>query len=111
MNTERAHFGMIYMNQKIYAVGGFGGHRSEESMEIFDLITRRWTEQPIPFNVFHHCMTQLSANQFILIAGHTFIGSNEVSKNVTTEKYFNLTIYFFLHFTAQNIFYKLSFLF
>ena len=78
MMTKRSHFGLIYLKGKIYAVGGFGDSGSKNSMEIFDSTTRRWTNQSMPFSVDGHCITQLSANQFILIAGK----SGRVSKNV-----------------------------
>ena len=99
MTTERSLFGMIYLKQKVYAVGGNGGSGSKNSMEIYDPNNRTWTKQSIPFSVYHHCITTLSANQFIVIGGY----HNGVSKNVMTKKCFNPIIHF-LHFTAQNIF-------
>ena len=66
MTSERWKFDMIYLKEKVYAVGGSGG---SNSMDIFDSTTRTWAKQSIPFSVSHHCISQLSANQFILIAG------------------------------------------
>jgi len=88
MTTKRRKFDMIYLNQKVYAVGGVGGSSSRESMDIFDSATRRWTKQSIPFSVFSHCMTQLSANQFILIGGWSS-GSNVTTRiyDVTTSSW------------------------
>ena len=77
MTTERTDFDMIYLKGKVYAVGGTGGSRSENSMDIFDSTTRTWKKQSIPFSVSNHCITQLSANQFLLIGGI----SRGVSKN------------------------------
>lgn len=99
MTTERTRFGLIHLKQKVYAVGGYGGSGSQNSMEIYDSNNRTWTKQSIPFSVYYHCITILTANQFILIGGF----HNGVSKNVMTKKYFNPTIDF-LHFTAQNVF-------
>ena len=78
MTTERSSFDMIYMKEKVYAVGGSGGSGAENSMEIFASTTRTWTKQSIPFSVYYHCISQLSENRFILIGGHY----REVSKNV-----------------------------
>ena len=66
MTTEREGFDMVHVNHKIYAVGGAGSRRS---MEIFDPNTRTWTNQSIPFTAYRHCITQLSADQFILTGG------------------------------------------
>ena len=78
MTTARGIFQIIYQKQKIYAVGGMGG---SNSMESYDLKTRTWTKESIPFGVYGHCIAQLSADQFILIGGY----SNGVSKNVITK--------------------------
>ena len=91
MTTERTDFDMIYQKGKVYAVGGSGGSRSKNSMDIFDSTTRAWTKQSMPFSVNSHCISQLSANQFILIAGN----NDKVSKNVMKKKYFNPRISFF----------------
>ena len=88
MTTVRFFFDMIYMKGKVYAVGGTGGSGSENSMDIFDSTTRTWTNESISFSVYGHCITQLSENQFILIAGYR----SGVSKNVMKKKYFNPTI-------------------
>ena len=98
MTTERGYFDMIYLKEKVYAVGGSGTSGSRNSMEIFDSTTRTWTKQSIPFSVEHHCISQLSANQFILIAG----ASSRVSKNVMKKKYFNPTIPFFTFHYVKN---------
>ena len=91
MTEERYRFEIIYLKGKVYAVGGQGGSGSRNSMEIFDSTTRTWTKQSIPFSVNNHCISQLSENQFILIAGY----NGEVSKNVMKKKYFNAKIPFF----------------
>ena len=71
MTTKRSYFGMIHLKNKIYAVGGYDGSRSTNSMDIFESSTRTWTKQSIPFDVYHHCITELSANQLILLGGNT----------------------------------------
>ena len=81
MTTERNLFDMIYIKGKVYAVGGRGsngGRTGLNSMDIFDSTTRTWTKQSIPFSVRDHCISKLSENQFILIAGD----SNGVSTDV-----------------------------
>ena len=70
MTTKRGYFDMIYLKGKVYAVGGDGNSGSRSSMDIFDSTTRTWTKQSMPFSVYGHCISQLSANQFILIAGY-----------------------------------------
>ena len=70
MTTERAGFYMIYLKGKVYAVGGERGSGATNSMDIFDSKSGMWTKQLIPFNVAGHCITQLSANQFILMEGY-----------------------------------------
>ena len=109
MPKKRANFDMIYLKQKVYAVGGlynYIGSGITNSMDIFDSISRTWTNQPIPFSIGGHCMTQLSTNQFMLIGGGN---SSGVSKNVMT-KIFQSNIFILLNFTAQNTFYMLFFL-
>ena len=109
MTTKRYFFAMIYLKGKVYAVGGDGGSGSINSMEIFDSTTRTWTKQSIPFSVYRHCITQLSANEFILIGGQSS-SSNRVSKNVMTKTYLNPTIYCFTFYSAKY-FYKQLLLF
>ena len=93
MTKQRAYFDMIFLNGKVYAVGGrSGSSRYLNSMDIFDATTMIWTQQSIPFSVIVHCVTQLSADQLILIGGQ---GSNGVSKNVISKKDFNPTILFY----------------
>ena len=84
MTTKRYSFEMIYLKEKVYAVGGVGVSSSRESMDIFDSATRTWKKQSIPFSVSGHCMTQLSANQFILIGGWNWRSSG-VSENIMTK--------------------------
>ena len=109
MTEERYSFDMIFLRGKVYAVGGAGRGGSENSMEIFDPSTRTWKKELIRFSVSSHCITQLSANEFILIGGQdTSFGYREVSKNVM-EKNISIQHFHFLHFTMQSIFYKLLF--
>ena len=105
MMTERYYFDMIDLKEKVYAVGGLGGSGSYNSMESYDSSTRIWTKQSLPFSVWGHCITQLSENKFILIAGNS---GSVVSKNVMTK---NISIqqFHFLHFNNQNIFKKTVF--
>ena len=87
MTTERTDFDMIYLKGKVYAVGGTGGSRSENSMDIFDSTTRTWKKQSIPFSVSNHCITQLSANQFLLIGGISRgVSKNGMKKNISIEQ-------------------------
>ena len=79
MTTERSSFDMIFLKGKVYAVGG---GNVESSMDIFDPTTGRWTRQSIPFSVWSHCITQLSANQFILIGGSPGVSKNVMKRNM-----------------------------
>ena len=85
MTTERYYFDIIYLKGKVYAVGGDGSSGSDNSMDIFDSRTRTWTKQSMPFSVFYHCISQLSANQFILIAGYKYpiVSKNVMKKNIS----------------------------
>ena len=89
MPKKRANFDMIYLKQKVYAVGGlynYIGFGITNSMDIFDSISRTWTNQPIPFSIGGHCITQLSTNQFMLIGGINCSSTTcRVSKNVMTK--------------------------
>lgn len=97
MTVGRHWFDMIYLKGKVYAIGF--------SMEIFDSTRRTWTKQSMPFSGERHCITQLSANQFILIGGRYI---SDVSKNVMKKKYFYPKIPFFTFHYVKN-FYKRSF--
>ena len=112
MTAERSYFDMIYLQGKIYAVGGSGLRYTDtlNSMEIFDPPTRTWTKQSIPFSIEQHCITQLSANQFILIGGEDGTGYEGVSKNVMTKD-ISIQKLHFLRITAQIIFRTLFFKF
>ena len=93
MATGRYWFDMIYLKQKIYAVGGTGASGSENSMEIFKSSTRTWSKQLLPFSIYSHCITQLSADQFILIGGWDHKNGG-VSKSETTKNILILRFYF-----------------
>ena len=80
MTTERSFYDMIYLQQKVWAVGGRGGTKAIESMDIYDVNSGIWTKQSIPFSVERHCVAELSPNQFIVIGGW---GVNSVSENTT----------------------------
>ena len=111
MTGERRYFGMIYLKEKVYAVAGHGSSGSENSMEIFDSTTRKWKKQSIPFSVQHHCITQLSANQFILIGGckgRAGVCGRRVSKNVITKSISIQQFHFYIS-LRKVFFYKLSF--
>ena len=105
MTIERVHFDMIYMNGKVYAVGGYGGSGSQNSMDIFDTTTKTWTKRSTPFSGYGHCISQLSENQFILIGGQ---GSSEVSKNVMKK---NISIQQLLFYISQRKVFLTKYLF
>ena len=104
MATQREHFDMIYLNKKVYSVGGLGSSDSQNSMEIYDTYLQTWTKQSIPFNVSEHCMTQLSPNEFILIGGEDR-GANQ---NVITRKFQSNNSFFYI--SQRKNLCKLSFL-
>ena len=75
MKHERAGFGMIYLNKKIWAVGGFGGgdvgggNKSQTSMDIFDFDSMTWSTNEIPLSIREHCMTKIDEFKFIVTGG------------------------------------------
>ena len=81
MTTERQYFDMIYLQQKVWAVGGDGGSESTNSMDIYDLNSGIWTKQSVPFSVSYHCLAEISPHQFILIGGYNNGVSKDVMKN------------------------------
>ena len=70
MAIERSYLDMIYLKEKVYAVGG-GGPGASNSVDIYDSSSGAWTKKSVPFNVGNHCITQISTNQLILIGGRT----------------------------------------
>ena len=72
MTTERGLFDIIYLKQKVFAVGGQGGSNAATTMDIYDTTTKTWTKQDKAYNqnAYQACVAQLSSNQFILIAGY-----------------------------------------
>ena len=95
MRVFESAIDMIYLRGKVYAVG----HR----IGIFDTTTSSWSSRQVSNLVdnslvrqlpsFGHCITQLSANEFIVIGGYGYDG---VSKNLITKKIFqsNNSIFF-----------------
>ena len=73
MKTERYRFHMIYLNGKIWAVGGWamgnGNWRGLNSMDVFDYNSMAWTNQSIPFNIYYHCLSKIDEFKFILTGG------------------------------------------
>ena len=69
MKHERAGFGMIYLNKKIWAVGGSGEDKSYTSMDIFDFDSMTWSTNEIPLSIQEHCMTKIDEFKFIVTGG------------------------------------------
>ena len=69
MTTTRREFDMKYQNQGIWAIGGSDGSVSHTSMDFFDITRNFWVNQRIPINVKRHCLTKISNDKLILIAG------------------------------------------
>ena len=71
MKHERAGFGMIYLNKKIWAVGGNGtsSNKSLTSMDIFDFDSMTWSTEEIPLSIHQHCMTKIDEFKFIVTGG------------------------------------------
>jgi len=73
MKTERYRFHMIYLNEKIWAVGGWamdnGNWKGLNSMDIFDFNSMRWTNQSIPLNIYFQCLSKIDEFKFILTGG------------------------------------------
>ena len=66
MTTERYYFDMIFLNQHIWAVGGF---KSPNTLDKLDINTKVWTKHRIPMSVDYHCLTKLTHEKLILIGG------------------------------------------
>ena len=81
MKTERYRFHMIYLNEKIWAVGGLDDGLDEVwSMDVFDYNSMAWTNQSIPFNIYYHCLSKIDEFKFILTGGSkNYSVSNENS--------------------------------
>ena len=71
MKHERSGFGMIYLNNKIWAVGGIdgGANKSLTSMDIFDFDSMTWSTEEIPLSIQQHCMTKIDEFKFIVTGG------------------------------------------
>ena len=70
MTTPRYKFDMIYLNQGIWAVGGDGNSGSQYTMDYFNMTSNLWTKHSLPVYVYHHCLTQISEYQLILLGGY-----------------------------------------
>ena len=77
MTTTRYSFDMIYQNEGVWAIGGSEGSGSLTSMDYFDITRNIWAKQSIPMNVKRHCLTKISNDKIILIAGEQ---NGQVSK-------------------------------
>ena len=72
MKHKRAAFGMVYLNNKIWAVGGndsSGANKSLTSMDIFDFGSMTWSTEEIPLSIDQHCMTKIDEFKFIVTGG------------------------------------------
>ena len=69
MTTERSDFDMKFLNQAVWAIGGYGESGPEPSLDKYDLQTNVWTKHNIPFNVNSYCLTKITDDKLILIGG------------------------------------------
>ena len=80
LNTERAHFSIVYHNKMLWAIGGQGNNQfGMSSMERFDPVTQQWqttssvktikTSLQLPFDIMSACVVDTEENGAILIGG------------------------------------------
>ena len=92
MTTKRYDFDMIFLNQAVWAIGGWGGSKSTTTLDKYEMHTNVWTKHSIPFNVYDHCLTKISDERLILIGGKQ---SGSVSEEMRRQKYFNQVLFIF----------------
>ena len=100
MTEARKPLEMIYLSQKIFAVG-------TSSMDIYDPETRTWTKQSIPVSAVQHCITQISSTQFILTGGRvgTDVSNNVMMKNILLQNCLCILQY---KISLQTTFFKIT---
>ena len=69
MTTGRYDFDMKYLNQGIWAMGGHGSSGSRLTMDYFNMTSNRWTKRSLPFQIYDHCVSQISEYELILLGG------------------------------------------
>ena len=69
LTTERADFDMKFLNQAVWAIGGWGGSDAKTTLDKYEMQTQVWTKHNIPFDVHEHCLTKISEHELILIGG------------------------------------------
>ena len=75
MTFTRYWFDMIFLNEGIWAIGGFGGYPNARSydgldtMDTFDFNTNVWTRHDIGMYVYNHCLSKISHDKLIIIGG------------------------------------------
>ena len=75
MTTARSCFDMKFLNQNIWAIGGFwskNGLDAGSTMDRFDFRTKVWTKHNIPINIRDHCIAKISHDKLIVIGGTLF---------------------------------------
>ena len=69
MTTQRYNFDMKYLNQGIWVMGGDGSYGSRYTMDYFNMTSNRWTKRSLPFQIYDHCVSQISEYELILLGG------------------------------------------
>ena len=52
MTTKRYDFDMIFLNQAVWAIGGWGGSKSTTTLDKYEMHTNVWTKHSISFNYY-----------------------------------------------------------
>ena len=75
MTFGRYWFDMKFLNEGVWAIGGYGGHPNARSydaldtMDSFDFNTNVWTRHDIGMYVYLHCLSKISNHKLIIIGG------------------------------------------
>ena len=81
MTTYRDDFDMKFLNQAVWAIGGWGSRTARTTLDKYDINTNVWTNHSIPFDVHGHCLTEIIDDRLFLIGGEQW-GSGTVSKEM-----------------------------
>ena len=63
---------MKYLNQGIWAIGGYGDSGARRTMEYFNMTSNTWTIRSLPIYgvIIGHCLAQISEYKLILLGGN-----------------------------------------
>ena len=101
MTTSRYSFDMKFLNQGVWAIGGYFGSKnsgSKNTLDNYNIHTRVWTKHKIPFvSLSHHCLTKLTQDKLIVLGGYQIkppireVSKNEITKIFELNNIFHIT--------------------